>query len=111
MNVISLPHADVGTYVVYKDTVQVIVKVSLNDRVQLLNPLGGNTKVTVLRANVIGTNYKPMTLMSYNAAFYLVSRVGTIISLKTGRVMQWVEDHGHRVAIMNLFNDDGVLNT
>ena len=110
MNTKTIPHADCGQYVTYKGATHVIVKVMLNDRVQLLNPAKSAVKVIVLRRNITPTNYRPMVLISYNAAFYLASAVGTIISLKTGRVMQWSEDHGHRVAIMNLFNNDEVLN-
>ena len=95
----------VGNYVVYKDTVHVVVKVMLNGRVQLLNPIEGNAKVTVLLSNVIPTNHRPMLMVQYMRQHYLVSRIGTIISLKTRRIMEWPEDHGHRTSIMDMFNE------
>ena len=94
----------VGAVVSYRDTLRVVVGVTKLNYITLLNPLGGNRKVSVLRANTQITASKLVAVQETNEGTYLVSKRGTIISAASGRVMGWDAKHVKRIAIIAAAN-------
>ena len=92
----------VSCYVKYKETHYIIVAEYAN-KIKLLNPLAGNDKLVVLKSNVMAcTQYKPAKLVTHLNYKYLVTGSGFIISIRTGRVMQWCATDSNRMAILEL---------
>ena len=90
-----------GCYVTYKGTKMLIVT-EKPSKVTLINPLVGNAKVTVLKTNVITTNHRPAVIVAYKMARYIVTALGCIISVKTGKVMKWDDTDDNKLAILKL---------
>ena len=96
------PHK-AGHYVSYKG----ITHISLNDSMSchIMNPLAGNVKLQVSFSKLEATNYKPATVVCYKHKEYIVTANDMIISLVSGKVMQWDEDNGDRKAILGILTD------
>ena len=92
----------VGRYARYKDNTYLILK-EKDDKVQLYNPLlpEGHTKVMVAIANVdlLASSATPV---NYRGNDYLVTPKNAIVSLTSGKVMKWGDEHGNRIAILDL---------
>ncbi len=91
----------IGDYVEYKDKMYVIV--DFDDmflRVKLLDPTT-NVKLTVSVKNIKTTSFTPMIAVKHQGREYLLSKRGLIISLTTNRVMEWDNNNGNRIAIVN----------
>ena len=96
------PHK-AGHYVTYKG----LTHISLNDSnvCHIMNPLAGNVKLKVCFSKLEATNYKPATVVRYKYREYIVTANDMIISLVSGKVMQWDEDNGDRKAILAILSD------
>ena len=97
-----------GKYVTYKDKTYLVIKeFDDNDKVQLLNPLEVRPqaqKVCVKQSNVTLLPIPPATMVYHNNTDYMVTKKGLIVSMVTGKVMQWQENNGDRVAILKASN-------
>lgn len=93
----------VGSYVSYKDTTHVVVELRGNLAV-ILNPTKGNAKLQVAVKNLVAVANGNTVVVEYQGNEYIVTHKFTIISLRTGRVMNWAENDGNRVAIIKLRN-------
>ena len=86
----------IGSYVKYKDeNIYVVIKFTAKNMVKILNPKT-QFKLQVKEENVKMLNYEPMAEIDG----YLVSRKGLIISLTSGRVMKWSDNHGTRLKLL-----------
>ena len=99
--VISAVAAPVGEFVKYKGVLHIIVGFSDDmSTFQILNPLAGNAKLMVKSSNLSATPYNYAKCVLHAGNKYLCTKKGTIISLKTGRVMEWDANNGNRKAIL-----------
>ena len=94
----------IGSYVKYKNTVRLVTQLFAADSVRLLSPLlsGSNANVVVAIKNIEATNMRPAKVVNHGVSDYLVTAKGTIISLKTCKVMKWGKTDGTRISIMKL---------
>lgn len=90
---------EVGNYVLYKGNHYLIVDVRDSKRL-ILNNEGNKLQVNV--SSLTATTLPPAVKLSYRGSEYLVTVKGLIISLATDKVMKWDENHGCRVAILQL---------
>ena len=93
----------VGRYVKYKDEYFIVTKFNDNGTVQIYNPTKSGTaaKKSVSPKNLTATKSEAK-VVTYNDTEYLVTNKGEIISLKSNKKMDWSENDGNRVAIMEL---------
>ncbi len=89
-----------GSYVEYKGVAYIITEDN-GAMVKILNPLVGNNKLNVKRTSVKAMRIEPAVITEYKSARYLVTLKECIISLATGKVMQWGPTNGVRIAILN----------
>ena len=98
---ITTTTAPIGAYVVYKDTVHIIVDANEdNTMYKILNPLKGNSKLQVASKNLGTTPFTDATVVSHKGNLYLRTVKDCIISIRTGRVMAWGTENGDRLAIL-----------
>ena len=92
--------APIGDYVIYKGVNMVIV--DFNDNCSMFKLLNPSTQVKLMVGvkNISATNYTPMSAVRRNGSNYLVSKKGMIISLTTGRVMNWSTTDHNRADIL-----------
>lgn len=99
--VISAVAAPVGEFVKYKGVLHIVVGYDDDmSTFQILNPLAGNAKLMVKGRNLSATPYTYAVCVLHMGNKYLCTKKGTIISLKTGRVMEWDANNGNRKAIL-----------
>jgi hypothetical protein len=96
----------VSDYVTYKDTTYIVVELRGNLAV-ILNPLQGNTKLQVSVDKLIKRNNGNTVVVEYRGNEYIVTHSMMIISLRTGRVMNWASTDGNHDAIIRL--RDGII--
>lgn len=91
----------VGMVVEYKGEYRVIVSLPKAGKIQLLDAAHGSAKVTINASNkeLVLTKNLCKTI-TFVGAQYLVTKRGSIISIKTGRVMAWSADNGCRIKIL-----------
>ncbi len=100
--------APVSAYVKYKGIVHIVVGMNETYTLfQILNPLAGNTKLMVQPAKLQPMNCSA-TCVEHNGHSYLVTKKGTIISYATGRVMNWGNKNGNRIAILGALSQCGI---
>jgi hypothetical protein len=94
---------EIGSFVKYQGSTYIITQFNENGTVQIYNPLleGAAAKISVSKANVEILSSKAK-IVNYKEVDYIVTPKGTIISLTTNKVMEWAENDGNRVAILNL---------
>lgn len=90
---------EVGDYVLYKGNHYLIVDVRGTKRL-ILNKEGKKLQVNV--SSLTATTIPPAAKVSYRGIEYLVTAKGLIISLTSKKVMNWDDNHGCRVAILQL---------
>lgn len=91
----------IGSIVKYNNSYRVVVGTVDNGRKWvLLNPLD-NTKVQVVytptKCEATGKSMRQVTVRGFP---YLISDKGTIVSLRTNRVMNWDSNHGLRKEVL-----------
>lgn len=92
-----------GRYVKFNDAVYIVTKINANGTIQIYNPTkeGAGSKVSVAERNLT-----PMAeaaqIVSYKDKQYMVTPKGNIISMATFKQMNWADNDGNRLAIMDL---------
>jgi hypothetical protein len=94
---------EVGSFVKYQGSTYIITKFNDDGTVQIYNPTleGAAAKISVSKASVEILSSKAK-IVNYKDTDYIVTPKGTIISLTSNKAMQWPENDGNRVAILNL---------
>jgi hypothetical protein len=97
---------EIGSFVKYQGSTYIITQFNDNGTIQIYNPTleGTNAKISVSKTNV-ETLSAQAKIVNYRNADYIVTPKGTIISLTTNKAMDWSENDGNRVAILNLIKD------
>lgn len=88
-----------GHYIKYKGEVFIVVKQLSLLKWKIRNE---RTCLTVLATNFETTNYRPAKQVTYRSSDYLVTGLGAIINLTTGKFMKWSENNGNRIDILKL---------
>ena len=96
-----------GQYVKYNDETYIVTKQNANGTFQILNPnlQGAASKISVAK-NKLQAIGRQAKLITYKGAEYLVTPNGTIISTVTNKAMNWAENDGNRLAILELANNN-----
>ena len=94
---------EVGSFVKYKGGTYIVTQFNDNGTVQIYNPLleGAAAKIPVSKGNVEILSSKAK-IVNYKDTNYIVTPKGTIISLTSNKAMEWLENNGNRIAILNL---------
>jgi hypothetical protein len=94
---------EIGSFVKYKGATYIVTQFNENGTVQIYNPLleGAAAKIPVSKANVEILSSKAK-IVNYKDTDYIVTPKGTIISLTSNKAMNWAENDGNRIAILNL---------
>jgi hypothetical protein len=94
---------EIGSFVKYKNATYIVTQFNENGTVQIYNPLleGAAAKIPVSKSNVEILSSKAK-IVNYKDANYIVTPKGTIISLTSNKAMEWAENNGNRIAILNL---------
>ena len=91
----------IGSFVKYNGTYNIVVGTDSTDRlVKILNPVKGNAKLQVLSTNLEFINTPKAPMIEHKWKMYIRTNKGTIISLTTGKVMQWGDMNGDRKDIL-----------
>jgi len=98
-----------GSYVAYKGVMHIALGYT-NGLVKLINPLSGNRKVNVKREKVTTTSNK-CCYVNYESSSYLVTAKNIIISLTTGKVMKWGDEHRERQDILMSAHANSIAHT
>jgi hypothetical protein len=92
----------VGNIVKYKDSVYIAVR-NENNLVLILGKKGDEwEKLNVSYKNLLVSPKPPLPQYIYRDNKFLVTEKGSIISLKTGSVMNWDRENGNRKAILKM---------
>ena len=98
----TVTNIHVGRVCTYKGSFHVIVE-NNSHSVKILDP-STNVKL-VVKAENVRIKKSRLLLVNHRGSKYLVSPKGTIISMKSYRVMKWAPEHGVRLAILALVKD------
>jgi len=82
-----------GSYVTYKNVTWLVTEIN-NGFIRIIN--SSETKRRVKISSVIKTNYRPAIVIEG----YIVTRLGTIISRTSHRVMKWDKFNTQRIEIL-----------
>jgi hypothetical protein len=95
----------IGSYVTYQDTTYIVTQQNSNGTWQIYNPLleGAAAKKSVSANNLVPGTVKAR-IVTYKNANYIVTPKGTIISLTSNKKMNWADNNGNRLAILELAN-------
>ena len=89
----------VGQYVSYKFNTHMVTKTH-GYWVWIIDPRLGNVKLKVNYRNLKATRFPSAKVVTHQYRQFIVTGKGTIISVTTGKVMQWGEENGDRIAIL-----------
>lgn len=94
---------EIGSFVKYKGETYIVTQFNENGTIQIYNPLleGASAKIPVSKGNVEVLSSKAK-IVNYKDSNYIVTPKGTIISLTSNKAMNWAENDGNRIAILNL---------
>ena len=92
---------EIGSFVKYQGSTYIITQFNDNGTVQIYNPTleGASAKIPVAKRNLEVLSSKAK-IVNYKEADYIVTPKGTIISLTTNKAMNWLENDGNRLAIL-----------
>lgn len=88
-------------YVKYKGVVFIIIKKHSNTTWKIRNE---DNCFVVLETNLETTNLRPAKLIEYGDTNYIVTGKGTIISVKTGKIMKWDDTHRIKKELTQLYS-------
>lgn len=88
-----------GSYVLYKNVHHIALGYD-GSKVKLINPLEGNRKLNVSKSKVTTTSNR-CKLVNFEERDYLVTAKDMIISLTTGKVCKWGNEHRERREILS----------
>lgn len=94
---------EIGSFVKYQGSTCIITQFNENGTVQIYNPLleGATAKISIAKSNIEILSSKAK-IVNYKDTNYIVTPKGTIISLTSNKAMNWAENDGNRIAILNL---------
>ena len=92
---------EIGSFVKYQGSTYIITQFNDNGTVQIYNPTleGDSAKIPVLKENIETLSSKAK-IVNHEEEDYIVTPKGTIISLTTNKAMNWAENDGKRIAIL-----------
>jgi len=92
---------EIGSFVKYQGSTYIITQFNDNGTVQIYNPTleGASAKIPVAKRNLEVLSSKAK-IVNYKDTDYIVTPKGTIISLTSNKAMNWAENDGNRVAIL-----------
>jgi predicted kinase len=93
-----------GQFVKFNNETFIVTKINSNSTVQVYNPTleGPASKKSVSASNLTAIPGSKAVLVDYKGSQYLVTPKNTIISMTTNKAMQWQENNGDRVAVLEL---------
>jgi len=93
-----------GQFVKFNNETFIVTKINSNGTVQVYNPTleGPASKKSVSASNLTAIPGSKALLVDYKGSQYLVTPKNTIISMTTNKAMQWQENNGDRVAVLEL---------
>ena len=93
-----------GQFVKFNNETFIVTKINSNGTVQVYNPTleGPASKKSVSASNLTAIPGSKAVLVDYKSSQYLVTPKNTIISMTTNKAMQWQENNGDRVAVLEL---------
>ena len=97
------PKLEPGRYVTFDNKTWIVTKQNENGTWQIYNPLleGANAKKSVAEKN-LGIRSEIAKVVNYRGQDYLVTPNNTIISLVSNKKMNWANNDGNRIGIIQL---------
>lgn len=87
-----------GKYVMYKNLVYLVVKEGV--MLGIFSPIHGRKQVA--RKSITEANMEPAKIANVNGANYIVTQMGNIFSVTTGKHMKWGDDNGNRKQLLDI---------
>ena len=100
----------IGQYVKFNEGTFIVTQINDNGTIQIYNPRleGAEAKKSVAGRNLEILNTQA-EIVNYEGTDYIVTPKGTIISLKSNKIMNWDQNNGNRKAILALSTSVDIL--
>jgi hypothetical protein len=92
----------IGSYIWYKGIAYIVLEMAAGSLVKILNPLASQVKLQVKMSNCTFIDCPTAKRVTYQDRDYLVTGKDMIISLGSGRKMNWNDSHKERLDILAL---------
>lgn len=92
-----------GSYVTYGGAICLVTETTGKDSVRVYNHTGtgSNRCVRVTQKNLGLTDLRPAVVLEHSGRDYIVTNLGLIISITSGKAMKWKDNNGNRIKLLH----------